>query len=535
MSKFIHSILSIAISGILLISQHCTSQESAPKHSPPVLKTHSFVTPVLKGKKHNPVLRICIQPSTAGLLTEDLVINLDGTNDLNDINSISIFFTASDSSFSTDKLYGRNSNITTNTRIRGSQILRDSSNYFWVAISLRQNANLDHVIKVELSTAQINGSTLTVEKPNKKITHRIGVALRQASQDNVHTYRIPGLATTNTGALIAVYDTRYDQSGDLQADVDVGMSKSIDGGDTWEPMKIIMDMGEWGSKSQEENGMGDPSILVDRMTNTIWVAGLWIHGHRDERAWFASQPGMSPKETGQIMLVKSEDDGKTWSSPVNITHQIKKSEWYLMLQGPGKGITMEDGTLVFPAQYKDENEIPHSTIIYSKDRGKSWHSGTGAKSKTTEAQVVELVDHSLMLNMRDDRGADSDGKNGTGSRSIAISFDLGKTWKTHPTSRKVLPEPVCNASLIKHLYLDQPLLLFSNPADQYHRKNMTIKISKDWGMTWHPKYYTLIDEGQGRGYSSMTTIDENTVGILYEGSQADLIFQRFSLEDLLHN
>ncbi|MEZ4900166.1 MAG: sialidase family protein [Saprospiraceae bacterium] len=52
-------------------------------------------------------------------------------------------------------------------------------------------------------------------------------------------------------------------------------------------------------------------------------------------------------------------------------------------------------------------------------------------------------------------------------------------------------------------------------------------------LTWHEKYFTRIDEGQGRGYSCLTTIDENTIGIVYEGSQADLVFQRLSMKDLM--
>ena len=45
-----------------------------------------------------------------------------------------------------------------------------------------------------------------------------------------------------------------------------------------------------------------------------------------------------------------------------------------------------------------------------------------------------------MLNMRDNRG---------GSRAVATTKDLGKTWTEHPSSRSALQEPVCMASLIK--------------------------------------------------------------------------------------
>lgn len=110
----------------------------------------------------------------------------------------------------------------------------------------------------------------------------------------------------------------------LQGNIDVGLSRSTDGGETWEPMEIIMDMGTWGDRPVNENGIGDPAILTDRNTGTIWVAALWIHGYPGTHAWFSSQQGMDPEETGQFVLVKSEDDGLTWSDPINITNQIKQ-------------------------------------------------------------------------------------------------------------------------------------------------------------------------------------------------------------------
>src|SRR5690625_5561852 len=91
------------------------------------------------------------------------------------------------------------------------------------------------------------------------------------------------MATSNGGTLLAVYDIRRDNSGDLQGDIDVGLSRSTDGGETWEPMQVIMDMGEWGGRPQRENGIGDPAILIDRNTGTIWVAALWIQDRKSTR------------------------------------------------------------------------------------------------------------------------------------------------------------------------------------------------------------------------------------------------------------
>lgn len=190
---------------------------------------------------------------------------------------------------------------------------------------------------------------------------------------------------------------------------------------------------------------------------------------------------------------------------------------------------MEDGTLVFPAQFKDSGQMPYSTIIYSKDHGRTWKIGAGAKSNTTEAQVVELKPGTLMLNMHDNRG---------GSRSVFTTDDLGASWIEHPTSRSALVEPVCMASLISFHFKNERgnykrILLFSNPNTVKGRHDITLKVSLDNGNTWPEKYYTLLDAGYSRGYSCLTQIDDHRVGILYESSVADLLFQIIDLRKII--
>lgn len=388
-----------------------------------------------------------------------------------------------------------------------------------------------------------DGSVLSL-KPETEFAYRPAKVVRAAGQDNCDTYRIPGIVTTGKGTLVAVYDNRYNNSKDLQEDIDVGMSRSTDGGQTWEPMKVIMDMGEWGGNPERLNGIGDPAVLYDHTTGTIWVAALWISGlSENDMLWWASKPGMKPDETGQFVLVKSTDDGLTWSEPMNITEQIKVPAWQLMFQGPGRGITLDDGTLVFPAQFKADigekaldggQYTAHSTIVYSKDGGETWHIGTSPKPNTTEAQVVQLADGSLMLNMRDDRNRQI--KDETNGRAVAVTTDLGETWTIHSSSNSALPEPNCMASIIDaSVSIDgqnQQVLFFSNPNDKEARVNMTIKASIDGGHTWPEANQVLLNENQGFGYSCLTMVDENTVGILYEGAK-ELYFQKVFVEDIL--
>ncbi len=99
-----------------------------------------------------------------------------------------------------------------------------------------------------------------------------------------------------------------------------------------------------------------------------------------------SQTGMDRNRTAQLMMVKSDDDGKTWSEPMNITEQVKDPSWYFLLQGPGRGISMEDGTLVFASQYIGSDRIPNAGVIYSKDHGKTWNISTLARTNTTESR-----------------------------------------------------------------------------------------------------------------------------------------------------
>lgn len=364
--------------------------------------------------------------------------------------------------------------------------------------------------------------------------------MRQAGDDNVHSYRIPGLVTTNNGTLLGVYDVRHQTNIDLQEDIDIGMSRSTDGGQSWEPMKIIMDMGEYNGLPQGQNGIGDPAILVDERSNTIWTSAVWVHGLANARAWRNVKPGMTPEDgTGQLILVKSTDDGKTWSSPINITSQVKSKDMTMLLQGPGRGITTHDGTLVFPVQYKSVNRQLRGeiAIIYSKDGGKSWHRSNAVSTEelVSEPQIAEVIPGTLMINARTSAPC----------RFVAVSTDLGMNWRKHSSSGCELIEPGCMGSLL-HIKADRNILgknilLFSNPntpamsPSMSGRKNLTIKASLDAGITWPLEYQINLDEEQGWGYSCLTQIDKETVGILYEGSTAQMVFQKIRLKDLIRN
>ena len=413
--------------------------------------------------------------------------------------------------------------------LKGNYNLFPGVNYFWISLQMKKDASLQTKILSDLCAVKVDGKELCCKSisPNN-IVHRMAVGVRHAGDDGSASFRIPGLVTTNKGTLLGVYDVRYNSSVDLQEYVDVGLSRSIDGGKSWEKMRLPLSFGEYGGLPKAQNWVGDPSILVDTKTNTVWVVAAWTHGMGNQRAWWSSHPGMDLNHTAQLVLAKSTDDGKTWSKPINITEQVKDPSWYFLLQGPGRGITMSDGTLVFPTQFIDSTRVPNAGIMYSKDRGNTWKMHNMARTNTTEAQVAEIEPGVLMLNMRDNRG---------GSRAIAITKDLGETWTEHPSSRQALQEPVCMASLIhvdaKDNILNKDILLFSNPNTTKGRNHITIKASLDKGLTWLPEHQLMLDEAEGWGYSCLTMIDKETIGILYESSVAHITFQAIKLTDII--
>jgi sialidase-1 len=344
--------------------------------------------------------------------------------------------------------------------------------------------------------------------------------IRKQGEDGVHTYRIPGLATTPTGTLIAVFDMRHQNSGDLPADIDVGMMRSTDDGATWSPMSRIIDFDREASDSRG-NGVGDPAILVDNQTGAIFVAALWSKGNR---AWNGSGPGMSPDETGQLVLVKSIDDGVTWSTPINITSQVKDPAWRLCFNGPGNGIQLRDGTLVFAAQFKGADNVPHSCFIASHDHGDTWKISPPAiadSPPTSESSIVELANGSLLLSMRNESHA--------GVRAWArwdwndnlLQGKWSENWLT-------VADPTCMASLIRHPHGE---LIFSNPNNPQKRVALTIRTSTDDGHTWSAG--RLLDP-HGAMYSSLSIMRDGQIGVLYESvDEAGLVFARFPLDWLL--
>ncbi len=507
--------------------------ETAWFYGAPMATSSQPVHPILIRNDHGAVTKVEVTvPAGGEVRAKSFTFRLDGTDDLSEIESLKLFSTGDKEAFAATTPVGEATVAAERVTFTCDQPLRAGKNTFWLSCRLRPTANLLHHVAATCTAIETSAGPVLPRDETPGARHRIGVAVRRPNDDGVHTYRIPALTRSTKGTLLCVYDMRRAAGRDLQEDIDIGLSRSFDGGQTWEPPQVIMDMGEYGGLPQSQNGCSDPGIIVDRQTGEIFCFAVWMNGRPGKHQWNddGSEAGFEIGVTAQFLVVRSKDDGKTWTRPENLTRKLKQESWWLLAPAPQSGIQLADGTLVMPVQGRTgrAKEATFATIMISKDHGETWMVRNPGYEGGNECQAAQLGDGSIMLNVRNDRER---------FRAVTVTRDLGETWTPHATSRTTLIEPNCNGSLLRAEYKQgdevRSVLLFANPHSQKARTHHTVQVSFDDGMTWPESHHLLLDTGRGAGYPSLTQVDERHVGIIYEGSQAHLVFEKLPLGELI--
>lgn len=335
-----------------------------------------------------------------------------------------------------------------------------------------------------------------------------------AGADAAHTYRIPSVIATPKGALLAFAEARRTGTGDA-GDIDLVVRRSTDGGASWSAIAVVGDNGP--------DTFGNPCPVVDVRTGTIWLLATQNRGADREADIIAGTSAASRT----VWVLKSEDDGLTWSAPLEITASVKRPGWTWYATGPGVGIQTASGRLVIPANHAEAGTgIHRSHLVFSDDGGRSWTIGASAEPGTNESQVVELADGRLMLNMRNHPPKPEN------YRMVATSGDGGRTLSPARPDR-TLVEPPAQASLLRLTRAtthDRDRLLFSNPAST-RRERMTVRLSYDEGATWPVS--RVLHEGPA-AYSSLVVLPDLSIGVLFERGEKSayerLTFARFGIE-----
>lgn len=336
-----------------------------------------------------------------------------------------------------------------------------------------------------------------------------------------HTYRIPALAVTKRGTVLAFCEGRKNSWGD-SGDIDLVMKRSTDDGKTWSEQQVIWD--------DAGNTCGNPCVVADQETGSIFLLSTWNLGEDHEGEIIAQKS----KDTRRVFVLRSDDDGLTWSKPQQITDAVKKPEWTWYATGPGGGIQLENGKhkgrLVIPCDHIEaETKHYYSHIIYSDDHGSTWKlGGRTPQHQVNECEVVELSDGAIQLNMRNYNSAKR-------ARQTAISRDGGLTW-SEQTHDATLIEPICQAAVLRYRWQEGNVpgaILFSNPASTQSRVNMTLRASLDDGKTW-PTSHVLYPGPSG--YSDLAKLRNGKIACLFEAGTDNIaesiVFTQTAFDEL---
>lgn len=254
-----------------------------------------------------------------------------------------------------------------------------------------------------------------------------------------------------------------------------------------------------------------------------------------------------PLSTSYLYLLYSDDDGKTWSAPIDLNAQVKPNDVGFFGVCPGRGLQVQNGTyagrLLFCAYTLDpESGEQRFMTIFSDDGGSTWQAGefvalTDEIRSMSETQLIELPDGSLQAYSRTTNGF----------VSIAFSTDGGATWQD-PQLVEDLPLTSgsgCQVSVINcsQKIDEKDVVLLSAPAGD-SRTNGYIYVglveqngdTASYSVNWTYKK-EITDADTYFAYSCLTELPGGNIALLYEQSNTPqsvdtVVFSAFSLSVL---
>ncbi|CAJ1083231.1 sialidase-1-like [Xyrichtys novacula] len=327
------------------------------------------------------------------------------------------------------------------------------------------------------------------------------------AQGEVNTYRIPLLSFTPKGSLLAITEGRKSTAGDVGAKF-IAVRRSTDKGATWAPTTFIVDDG------LQPDGLNLGAVVVDEEVGSVIVVyAICFHLYQCRPA--------------STMMVESVDDGLSWSKPRNLSVQLGVKAF---APGPGFGIQKRyepaKGRLVVCGHGTLEGDGVF--CILSDDHGQNWYNGAALKSipynqkkkakdfNPDECQPVELTDGSIVINVRNQNNYHCQ------CRLVVRSLDGGLSLPVEGLYFDyTLVDPVVAAGALQK----DGVIYFTNPANEQHRINLTLRWSVTDGKTWDKKAVQIW--AGPSGYSCITSLssgsaeDRKYIYVIYEKGHKD--------------
>lgn len=371
-------------------------------------------------------------------------------------------------------------------------------------------------------------------------------------------YRIPALAQTPEGDIIALCDYRYSKA-------DIGMVKNG-------KVDIIYRLkdrqtGEWGpvetlaaafGEGDDNIAFGDPCVVADKDSEKLLVLGCVGN---------VSFPKGTHDNHQGVARFYSEDGGKKWSSYEDIGDQFL-TRLDQRENGPVRSFFVASGKIeqsdkiktgdykrIYAALLVKDNEGKNvNYVFFSDDLGGEWKllgdiNDCPVPEGGDEAKVVELPDGNVMISSRIKGGRAinlfryTDINDGTGQwdkTAVSDSSVNGIVASTNACNGEILCIPVVNNENSAESWL----LLQSVPLDAEGKRaevGINFKelnnpsgyssesLAKDWD-----GYYTVTPSSSA--YSTMLLNQDSTISFFYEENVKDggydLIYCELPVEEI---
>lgn len=328
--------------------------------------------------------------------------------------------------------------------------------------------------------------------------------------------------------------------------------------------QILYKQGESGHYTVRENG--EVYNAQNQKTDYRVVVNPTEPGYRDKGNLYKGQEligniyfAHSTKNpfrvanTSYLWMSYSDDDGKTWSAPRDITPDLRKDWMKFLGTGPGTGIVLRNGPhkgrILIPVY--TTNNVSHlngsqsSRVIYSDDHGKTWHAGEAVndnrqvdgqkihsstmnneRAQNTESTVVQLNNGDVKLFMR---GL-------TGDLQVATSKDGGVTWEKDIKRYPQVKDVYVQMSAIHTMHEGKEYIILSNAGGPKRENGMVhlARVEENGELTWLK--HNPIQKGEF-AYNSLQELGNGEYGILYEHTEKGqnaytLSFRKFNWDFL---
>ena len=324
-------------------------------------------------------------------------------------------------------------------------------------------------------------------------------------------YRIPAMAVTPSGRIIAIYDARFDFD-DLPSPIDLVIRTSDDNGETWSEQSLFR-------QHEGVSGFGDASIIIDPNYGDSGRV-IVLYQYTQHAGFFESSIGtdINNPSVAQICISTSDDDGNTWNHGF-ITEQLKRETTLGIFATSGMGGVITHGLYagrLLQTFVLRDSEL-YSAIGFSDDHGETWSLGAKIPGGN-ETAITSLNDGSILIHSR-----------GTPFRLSGRSYDGGQSI-VELCSDESLPDPSDNGSLTT---LRNGELICTHNKDSGLRMTTVLRKSKDGGKSWPEEF--LLESGSS-AYSTACQLRDGSIGVLFErNAYVEIVFMKIETKEFVNS